>query len=97
MIVNDGLHIRTSPKDFTVYEAFEVWRPGVAVLHVAVQVETHDVAGRDGGGRQASGQQKAVPWRGHPDADMTKAVDDAVPSQYAVGDNQFFDESGVSG
>src|SRR5438105_3781721 len=64
-------------------------------LRVAIQVESYDVGGGNGRGRQTSRQEETGLWRRHPDADVPKAVDDSVTGQYAVGDNQFFDELAI--
>src|SRR5256885_4106943 len=96
MVMNHRFHVRTGTIDFAVNEALQIRRARVAFLRVAIQVESHDVGGGNARGRQTSRQEETGVRRRHPDADVPKAVDDAVTGQYAVGDNQFLDELAIS-
>ena len=79
--------------DLAVDEAFDVKRAATRVERVAVEVELHDVVGRDQSRSHAARQEEARRVGLLPRADMPETVDHALLGENAVGGDEILDEN----
>src|SRR5208282_6886517 len=75
--------------DRAVDEAFEIDRAAARVDGRSVEIELHDVLGRDQPRRHAARQEETPGIARDAQADMAEAVDHALVEQYPVGGGEF--------
>jgi hypothetical protein len=76
-------------------KAFEIGRAAPRVDRLAREVEFHQIGRRDKPGRHAARQQKALGVLVVTPADMTKAVNDTLVVEDAVGGDEIVDQRRV--
>jgi len=95
MGVNHRHYVRPRLVDFAVDEAFEKHGSAAGIDRIAVEVELHDVVGRDQRRRERPRHQKMIGVGGMPRADMTKAVEHAELGEDAAADHDILAQRGI--
>lgn len=97
MAVNHRHDIGAGAVNFAMDEALQIDFAAARGQWVSVKIEFKNIIRGDKGGRQVSGQEKAINRLVVADADMAEGVDDTVIEENMVGQNQILDKRGIGG
>ncbi len=89
--MHDRLHVGARAIDFAVDEALQIHASPGRIERHAVEVEGDDVLAADQARRHVARQQKMIGRLVVASADMSEAVDDALPVKDTVGENELVD------
>ncbi len=95
MAVDDRPNVGACAIDLGVNEPLQIYTASLGIECGAVQVEGNDVFAPYESRRHIAREQEAAERLVVPRADMTEAVDDALPVQNAIGDDQLVDKLGI--
>src|SRR6516165_684068 len=91
MGMDSGHDVRPRREDRRMDKTFEIKGAVLAAYRLTVQVKFDNVFGGDQLRRERAGDQKSAGIAGVADADMPVGVDDLLPGENAVGDDEFMD------
>ena len=95
MGVDDRHDVRARPVDFAVNEALQEQGSPPRVHGIAVEIEFHDVVGRDQRGRKRARHQEAIGVGGMAGADMAETVENAEIGEDTAAGHDVFDQGRI--